>query len=264
MNMPASANVFLVTHKCGNNYIESVFKNDETLLTCQSDDLKGEMPGPYVGEVSGIEKDFVNIRCRNFDPLSIERLLRHIDINSSRFYMLTRHPASFFRSAASYHLRFASSPRERWAKTNKYSCLGGKTLSEAIVSAGTEEERLRVSMKFFGLAWNLLDRWVLNYRFLVSLGVDFRVVKAEDLFQDGSESFFSSLAEFMSHGSYQIAKERLKEASPLYMEKLPRHSTGEFRKDPFSGYGQNALGMYYDHFYDHQNFFYSGNGMHLL
>ncbi len=121
-----------------------------------------------------------------------------------------------------------------------------------------------LSMQFFGLACNFLDRWVLNYRFLVSLGLDFRVIKSEDLFQDGSDSFFSSLAEFMSHDGYRIAQNRLTAASPIYMEELPRHSTGEFRKDTFSGYGQNALRMYRDNFDYHQNFFYDGKGEHTL
>lgn len=260
--MLPSANVFLLTHKCGNTYYQSLFKNDDTHLICGCDDFQGEFPGPYVGRFSssGIDKSFVNIRCRNFSTASTEKLLRHINVSTSRFFIFVRHPASFFRSAASYHLR----GKEKWTHKSKYSCLGGKTLNEAIVAAENEEERLIVCMKLFGITWNLLDRWRQNYRLLVSMGANFRVIKTEDLFQDGTESFFSSLAEFMSHGGYRMTENRLKKSSPLYMEKLPSHSTGEFRKDPFTGFSQNALAMYYNNFYSLQNFFYHDNPTPLL
>lgn len=101
--MLPAANVFLLTHKCGNSYVNSVFKGDITFKQCQSDDMRGEMPGPFVGDLARLEGDFLNIRCRNFDPVSISRLLRRVDIRSLSFYLFTRHPASFFRSAAAYH-----------------------------------------------------------------------------------------------------------------------------------------------------------------
>ncbi len=115
VDMLPSANVFLLTHKCGNNYIGSVFENDDTVVKYQADDMRGWMPGPYISSISdslNADKRFLNLRCRNFNPKSIEKLLQHIDIASSRFYIFTRHPASFFRSAASYHLRGV----ERWSK----------------------------------------------------------------------------------------------------------------------------------------------------
>jgi len=130
--MLPSRKVFLLTHKCGNNYIEAIFRGDCTFRQYQQDDIRGEMPGPFVGDILDLQGDFLNIRCRNFNPMSVSRLLRHIDYRSSNFYLFTRHPASLFRSAASNHLRVRG---EEWARTNRYAYLQGMSVHEALTWA---------------------------------------------------------------------------------------------------------------------------------
>lgn len=250
--MRPRANVFLLTHKCGNNYVESVFAGDSTFLQFQSDDIRGEMPGPFIGMAPLMQGDFVNIRCRNFDPISIARLLHRIDAKKSRFFLFTRHPGSFFRSAAAYHLRGG----EEWARTNRYSYLNNCTLHDALVSAAHNDERLIICMKHFGLTWRLLDRWIQNYRFLLSIDAELFVVKTEEVFFDASREYFDDLASRLTHGSYAISPERLMSCSPVFMEHLPSHSTGEFRKSFFDGYGKRSIRFYNENFLGVQNYFY--------
>jgi hypothetical protein len=75
------------------------------------------MPGPFIGENANVGGEFENIRCRNFTSLSIEKLLRYIDLEKTQFFLFVRHPASLFRSAVSYHMR----GNEQWARKNNYS-----------------------------------------------------------------------------------------------------------------------------------------------
>jgi len=249
--MKPPANIFLLTHKCGNHYFQRYF-GDKSLPHFQSDDIKGEMPGPYIGESIIPDREFLNIRCRNFDSISISRLLKSIDLEKSRFFLMTRHPNSFFRSATSYHLRGG----EKWARTNRYSYLKNKTLHEALCTTEDPDQRLLISMKHFGLAWRLLDRWIQNHRFLSSLGAKLFIIKTEDLFSTTSRDYFYMLSEKMSHNSYSANPERLMSCSPAFMEKLPKHSTGEFKKSHFSGYGDKAREFYNDNFLNIQQYFY--------
>lgn len=66
------------------------------------------------------------------------------------------------------------------------------------------------------------------------------------------------LSDKMSHDGFTMAADNLMGSSPLYMEKLPAHSTGEFRNDVMSGYKGQALEMYAQFFRESENFFYSG------
>jgi hypothetical protein len=249
----APANVFLLTHKCGNNYVASVFRQSNRKLTqLQTDELKGQMPGPYIGENKSIGDEFANIRCRNFTPLSIEKLLRSVDLQKTQFFLFVRHPASLFRSAVSYHMR----GNEIWARTSKYSYLNYRTLSQALNEAEGLETRLIISMTHFGNLWRLTDNWLNCYQYLTNLGANLTVVKTEELFVDGDEDYFESLAEKMTHNGFAMSSEQLKVASPKYMENLPSHSTGEFKKDPLYGYTGKALEMYNRNFLECQKFFY--------
>ena len=113
-----AANIFLLTHKCGNGYINNVFRRSGIKLThFQSDELRGQMPGPYIGDVKEIRGKFANVRCRNFSAVSIEKLLKLVDIETARFFLFVRHPASLFRSAVTYHMR----DNELWAREERYS-----------------------------------------------------------------------------------------------------------------------------------------------
>ena len=120
-----SSNIFLLTHKCGNNYIQEVFrKNNSSIIGFLSDELLGQFPGRSITEVKNFIGSFVNIRCRNFTPQSIDKLNKLIDLQKTNFFLIVRHPGSFFRSAVSYHMR----GKEHWARTNIYSILEDKTL----------------------------------------------------------------------------------------------------------------------------------------
>ena len=250
-SMPA--NIFLLTHKCGNTYLEDVYKRvDKKLIQFQSDELVGQMPGPYIGDAETLESGFANIRCRNFSPSSINRLLPLINRHQSQFFLFVRHPASLFRSATSYHMR----GEERWVRVNKYAYLDGKTLYQALHAAPDFESRLLVSMKHFGIHWNLIGNWINCYHHLTDIGANFTVVRTEDLFADGDGSVFDRLSTTMSHHGFTMLAEHLRAASPRHMQKLPAHSTGEFRRDPFHGYTGRALEMYNTHFARCQNFFY--------
>lgn len=250
--MRPSANVFLLTHKCGNNYIEAVFDRDPTFCQYLSDDLRREMPGPYVGDMHHLNGEFINIRCRNFDPISLARLLSYIDVDSSKFFLFTRHPASLFRSAAMYHLRGG----EEWSKTNKYSYLQGLSLHDALNLSGDMTKRLHVAMMHFGLAWGLPDRWIKNLKLLQLVSSKVYIVKTEELFSSIDHDYYIKLAQLMSSPFYVMHPNRLMGASPAFMGKLPAHATGQYMSDCFDGYSTDMLHFYYEHFSDVQHTFY--------
>lgn len=232
--------------------MSSVFRDEPTFIQYQSDELEGEMPGRSIDGADITPMEFANIRCRNFSPLSIEKTLRLIDPQRSRFFLFVRHPASFFRSAASYHLRGT----EKWATRRRYSYLDNKTLTQALKDADNLETRLMLTMKHFGLMWSLPDRWISCYRFLVEMGIHLTIIRIEELFNEGEESYFNSLATQLSHDGFEMSAQRLMASSPRFMQKLPSHSTGEFKKKPLDDYTGKALEMYNQWFLPHQEFFY--------
>lgn len=246
------ANLFLLTHKCGNNYVESVFQDVQTLIQYQTDELRGQMPGPYIGDAHSPPMQFANIRCRNFSPLSLEKSLRLVDLQRSRFFLFVRHPASFFRSAANYHLRGS----EEWATKTCYGYLGNKTLTQALQDAPDLENRLIIAMQHFGLLWPFPSQWVAVHQFLTNISADVTVVKTEELFNDGDEAYFDTLAGKLSHDGFAISGHALMAASPRFMKDLPEHSTGEFRRPPLDGYTGKAFRMYNELFLPQQEFFY--------
>lgn len=274
------ANFFLLTHKVGNNYFDSTFRDQQTIQT-QADSLKNEMPGPYVSEFlkynpypKGINpfnlkstagsalfalrarkilrKNTVNFRCRNFDPISIENLTRALGSHRGKYFLFTRHPASFFKSATQYHLRGG----EKWSTTVKYSYLGGLTLTEALRREENSDERLIISMKHFELRWGLLSRMIQNYNYLSSINAEIIQVKVEDLFRSRSSEFWKGLAREITVGDFQCTPEFLKRNSPAFLNNLPIHATGIFKESPFEGYGSTAKDFYENYFIEIQNFFY--------
>jgi len=162
-------------------------------------------------------------------------------------------PHLFFKSSAAYHLRGG----EEWARTNRYSYLDGETLHDSLRMATHPDQRLLICMKHFGLAWSLLDRWVQNHKFLLSLSVEFYIVRTEELFTSVCRDYFTELAKKMSHDSYSVDPERLMSSSPAFMKDLPQHSTGEFRKSYYDGYGECSQRLYADNFMRVQEYFYS-------
>jgi len=252
--MKRPANVFLVTHKCGNHFLQSVFKKDPTFANLQSIDLSAsnQMPGNRPNSVGKIKGDFLNLRCRNFDTISIVKLLKKLDPKKTRFFLIVRHPASFFRSATSYHIK---SP-EKWSKNRIYTHLGDRTLNGALHEADDSDDRLILTMKHFGLTWYLPQRWQINAEFLKTSSLNFRILKTEDLFTNGTAPYFENLAADMIHDGYQMTATRLMEASPIFMNELPAHSTGEFQKNYFDGFGDKALSFYNQHFKSVEQYFY--------
>ena len=248
-----SSNLILLTHKCGNSYFNKTFRKDPTFLHFLSDDLREkEMPGPSLEGLKGSKKSFANIRCRNFNTLSTMRILDLVNIEQTNIFLCIRHPASFFRSATKYH---QESP-EKWSLEQRYPHLNGQTLHEALVNEESNDEKLIISMKHFGLAWQLPLRWLSNYQYLSSIGKDVTILKTEDLFMNGTDSFFNSVASKMSHDGYQIDASTLLKKSPITMDSLPKHSTGEFKKDFFSGFGDKAIKFYNSHFKGIESEFY--------
>ena len=252
--MKRPANVFFLSHKCGNHFFLAAFKKDLTFSNLQSTDLSSsnELQGDTAYSLIKTKGNFLNLRCRNFDPISIIRLLKHLDLEKTRFFLVVRHPASFFRSASTYHVK---SP-EFWSKNKTYKHLGDKTLNSALLDIEDVDERLIMTMKHFGFTWYLPQRWLMNAEFLNASGLNFSILKIEDLFSDGTASYFQSLASTITHDGYQMSSARLMDASPIFMKELPAHSTGEFRKGYFDGYGERALNFYNQHFKSVEQYFY--------
>lgn len=246
-------NLILLTHKCGNVYFNKIFKKDPSYTQFQSEDIRlGEMPGPGIQNLTKIDQPFLNIRCRNFNSITTMKILTLVDSDKTNIFLCTRHPASFFRSATNYH---QTSP-EKWSTTQRYPHLNNQTLNDALTKEEDEDEKLIISMKHFGLAWRLPFRWLSNYQYLKSIGKEVVLLRTEDLFKNGTESYFQGIAEKMSHDGFNIMASQLMNASPITMQSLPKHSTGEFQKDNFAGFGNKAMDFYNAHFKSIESEFY--------
>ena len=155
-------------HKCGNHYYKSVFKNGPTSFNfCQR--LKEECQAN--ADIPEIDQEFLNIRCRNFDTKTVAALLNQVDLKTSKFFLFT---------ASSFVLPLRDLPPEGRRKTgheNRYSYLNNQTCMS--LNATHHMTKLIISMKHFGLAWNLIDRWIQNHR-LLSIGAELQVIKTEE------------------------------------------------------------------------------------
>lgn len=248
------SNLILLTHKCGNSYFHKVLRKENNYFQFQSEDIirHGEMPGQSINRLKGISRPFYNVRCRNFDTITTMKALDLVDLKRTQIFLCVRHPASFFRSATKYH---ENNP-EKWSQEQRYSHLDNQTLHEALVREKDEDNKLIISMKHFGLAWRLPFRWASNYEYIKSTGKEVTILKTEDLFKNGTDSYFEKIAATMSHDGYAIDASRLIKKSPISMKALSKHSTGEFQKDFFDGFGQKAMEFYNAHFKQVEIFFY--------
>lgn len=228
-----AANVFLLTHKCGNNFIEDLFNRGDNKIDTYIE-LKRSMSGfTYNREC------FLNIRCRNFNKAATKSTLSLVGKENTKYFIFTRHPASFFRSAARYHFRSG----EKWSKSNKLQHFGGKTLHQRLHDCATFGEQLVVSMKHFGIEKRMPNNWIENLAYLRDQGADCQQVKCEDIWQD-----INALKEFHSsivHSGFSIDFEQILGVSPLGTEISKKsHGTGEFKKDAFADYDDFARNFY--------------------
>ena len=173
----------------------------------------------------------VNVRCRNFDYETIETN-GLLEIESSKFLIFTRDPASFIISAAKYHLR----GDEKWAVNRPLRALGRKTLTRALRAATSLDEQQIVIMKHFGKLYRKqvsLLKYMNNPRFLR--------IRCEDLFTTKEEAYFSNIASFLRCSDRPSFLNALKVASPAFKKSLPKHSTGAFKiKNPYHALGEKA------------------------
>jgi hypothetical protein len=109
-------------------------------------------------------------------------------------------------------------------------------------------EQLVVSLTHFGLHEKMVDNWARNLEFLRDKSAIFRQIKCEDIWQE--ENSLKELHTAMSHAGFFIDFERFLASSPVGMKRLKKHSTGEFKKNPFDNYDDLAKD-FYDHSFKH-------------
>jgi len=224
------ANVFLLTHKCGNHFIEDIFNSDNS-----------KTQGYVSLKKAGFDADresFYNVRCRNFSKEQTKRTVDLLGVEGVKYFLFTRHPASFFKSATTYHLR----GNERWSRTKEFNHLGGKTLYESLHNCDSFGEQLVVSMKHFGVKNRFINYWIENLKYLKNIGADYSQIKCEDVWKD-----LNAVKEFhkaIVHSGFSVDFEQVLRASPIGMADLKRHSTGQFQKKPFDDYDDLAKGFY--------------------
>ena len=248
------ANIFLLTHKCGNNFIKEIFNRNDKKSNNFIKGIfnRGDNKTNNLIQISEDEQNFdfnpnnenfFNIRCRNFTRNSTEKISNMFGDESVKYFVFTRHPASFFRSATTYHLR----GNEKWCKSKKLKHFNGKTLYQSLHDCKSYGEQLVVSMKHFGLEMRLPNRWVENLAFLRDQGSDHQQVKCEDIWQDlnALKKFHTALV----HDGFSIDFEQVLGSSPLREGGFSKkHATGEFKKDVFEDYDDFAKDFYNMHF----------------
>lgn len=240
-------NCFLLFHKCGNNYIHNVHRIDTRTIYIR-DVLPRQAANIIEYDKGGT---VVNIRCRNFDYETIQTS-GLLNIESTRFLIFTRDPASFIFSAVKYHLRGG----EEWAVKEPQQALDGKTLTQALREASSPDEQQIIIMKQF--AW-LFEKQVSLLKYVDD--PRFLRVRCEDLFTTTEEAYFSNIASFLrctKRPSFITSLLRrskepsflyaLKAASPAFRKKLPTHSTGAFKIEaPYQALGDKAKTHYDTH-----------------
>lgn len=241
MSSRKPANVFLVTHKCGNNYLAKTVGRHSSKLENTSFEQISNKELPSVKEFSS---NFVNIRARHYLPSDITELLRLVDPSRSKFFLFTRHPASFFRSATTYHLRGP----EEWAKSVPIPKLNNKTLYDSLHALDNYQDQLILSMQYWGEIVGVIRRWSSLLDYFKNSGLIFRQIKCEDLWMHGGSSFFDELASVLSHDGFAIDKQVLMAESPQLLSQLPSHSTGEFRKSYYNEFGDKSLDFYLERY----------------
>lgn len=239
-------NCYLLSHKCGNNYILNVHRIDKKTRF---------VPSVKRHEAASVGRhdrpgSVVNIRCRSFDSDALEAT-GLLEVGSARFLILTRDPASFIFSAVRYHLRGG----ETWAVERPQAALNGKTLTQALREAESPDEQQIVIMKQFT---QLYERQVSLLKHLSDSR--FMWVRCEDIFTTTEDAYFARIASFLRCSARPSILSRLlrsarnepyfmsalKAASPAFKQKLPKHSTGAFAiENPYYVLGPKAK-RYYD------------------
>lgn len=228
-------NLFILFHKCGNNYVKAVHRHDPATRFTLS------VKAPEADKIASCDLpgEPVNVRCRNF---GLKVLQRHglLEGGDMRFLVFTRHPASFILSAVNYHLRGA----EKWAMTRPEPHLGGVPLTTALNATEEEAERQIIAMKQFR---GLYER---QASFAECFGDDrFMQIRCEELFSTDDPAYFRAIAFFLRLGDRPAFIHALQQASPTSMKKLPRHSTGAFKqRDPYGALEPRAQSWYDEHF----------------
>ncbi|MFD0985876.1 hypothetical protein [Methyloligella solikamskensis] len=232
---PAVLNLFILFHKCGNNYTMKVHRHDRGTRFVESVQPPAADTIPN-HDVAGVP---VNVRCRNFGLRVLERN-GLLEIDDARFLVFTRHPASFILSAVKYHLPGV----EDWAIKKSQPHLGGMSLTAALNATDDEAERQIVAMIHFeGL-----------YQRQASFADcfdrdDFRRVRCEDLFATDDPDYFMEIAKFLRLDTRPQFVRALQKASPAGMKRLPGQSTGAFReRDPYGALAPRAQDYYDEHF----------------
>ena len=226
-------NCFLLFHKCGNNYVINVHRVDTETSFIESV-LPQEASNIFEYDKGG---SVVNFRCRNFDYETIETS-GLLNIESARFLIFTRDPASFIFSAVKYHLRGG----EEWAVKEPQQSLDGKSLTQALREATSPDEQQIIIMKQFD--W-LYERQVSLLKYIND--PRFMRVRCEDLFTTTDEAYFSNIVSFLRLSQRPPFLQALKVASPAFKKELPKHSTGSFKiETPYHALGDSMAKSYYD------------------
>ena len=244
-----NANIFLLTHKCGNNFIQDIFKRPKSINPLKRILLKKSSLNHYASsyfeltpkqtlEDSAFKKKFINLRCRNFRVEDTKLLIKKLDPKFARFFIFTRHPATFFRSATKYHLR----GNENWARERKLEYFDNQTLYETLHKCSNFGEQLIVGMTHFGIKSGLVKNWVENINHLKKRKLNYYQIHCDELWQ--SKQYIKDFHKLISHGGFNIKYEEIFSKSPIGRKKLKIHSTGEFLKNPYDDYDQNALDFY--------------------
>lgn len=226
-------NIFLLFHKCGNNYILNVHKLYDKLHFISS-----VRPDESSSIVNYDSDGITNIRCRNFGHAEIQK--SHVlKLRTARFLIFTRHPASFILSAAKYHLRGV----EEWAVKKPQAILGGKTLTQALRNSSNLDEQHIIIMKQFG------DIYKKKASLLSYLNDNrFMRVRCEDIFTATEPDYYISIAEHLRLSGNPFFLNALKAASPAFRTNLPDHATGSFKiADPYEALGDQAKGYFDEH-----------------
>ncbi|NCC53549.1 MAG: hypothetical protein EOM20_20380 [Spartobacteria bacterium] len=231
-------NIYLLFHKCGNNYVLNVHRIDtETAF------IKSVVPNEAANIVEHDKGEtIVNVRCRNFGYGDIKESCL-LNVESARFIIFTRNPAGFILSAAKYHYRGC----EEWAVKKHQKDLGGKTLTQALRDSTSLDEQHIIIMKHFDWLYKKqvsLLKLVNDQRFLR--------VRCENLFTTTEENYFSNLANFFRLSKEPSFLNALKAASPAFKKKLPNHSTGSFKvENPYDALGDEAKSYFDAHWLEY-------------
>lgn len=230
-------NLFLLFHKCGNNYVNNV--HNYTPHVTYFDNFERYNASEIIR--CDHVHDVINVRCRNFNYSTLKNN-NLLNCNSTRFLVFTRNPASFIISATNYHLRGS----EAWAVTQPQPHFNGKSFNGALKEAMSDDDRYIITMRQF--AW--LFESMISFMSILD-DSRFMRIRNEDLFLNKEDEFFIRLSEFLRLSSDVLFINALKRASPSFKNKLPGHSTGAFKiEHPYLLFGDKAKN-FYDENYAH-------------